>query len=127
MASFTFKDEGEAGNNVHSGNGSHYIRDPPPFSVVKYIERDVNRLHGQRSSAMHLAGDVREIPDVCPGPMHDHTFGTWTKRWRHWSGRLVTDSYHFSHMDSPNVRCFQEVGHEKRLGNLLRLLGDSLF
>lgn len=77
------------------------LRDPPPFTVVRYIEQYGNRLHWRRFSAMHLAGDVREACEVCTGRVRDIAVGVWIKRCWHWDGCGVADSLcHYTQTDS---------------------------
>lgn len=64
-------DEGAADDNWRSGDQCHDCHDRPSFSVVEYIEWYSERLDGQRFSMMILAGDIREIRDVCTERMRE--------------------------------------------------------
>lgn len=67
MESFWFHDEGAAGDNARSGDGSHDSSNPSRFSAAEYIKQNGDRLDSQRFPAMRLAGDVREIVYVRTG------------------------------------------------------------
>lgn len=94
--------------------------DPPSFSVVEYIECYGARLHGCRFSATRIACDAKEIFAGRTVSMNDIAVGAWINTCWHWGRRVATDSLcHYQDTDSPFSGCFEEVGGEPRVGDIL--------
>lgn len=100
--------------------------DQQPYLVVEYIERSGACLDGSQLAEIRLVDEAKEIPDVRFRPMCDTAVGAWIKRWLHWGGRgAVGSTCHYQDTDSPFVRSFEKVAHERRIGDILRHLGGT--
>lgn len=101
-------------------NSTNGRRDPPPYSMVEYIEIYDFRLYGRPFSPMGHMGDEKEIRDVPNRCILDTARGVWIKRWWNWDGCAVTDSMcHYPDTDSPFVGCSEEAGYEQCIGDIL--------
>lgn len=89
----------------------------PLFSLVRFMDGFRNFLEGRRSTAMPLSGDVRTVCDKGHCMERHMAVGALPKRLCHWGGHGTPKmSCIYPYTDLLNVRCYERVGYERRLG-----------
>lgn len=102
--------------------------DPPPYVAVEYIDGYGASSDGRWLAAMRFPGNANDIHDVVTGHMRSTIGGMWIKRWWQWGARRATDFHsYYRDMDSPIVRCLEELGYEPGNCMILDLLQATRF
>lgn len=77
---------------------------------------------------MRFEGDVCEIRNVHTGRMQETAFASRIRSWWDWCGRSEIESLcKYTPTDSLLVRCFEKLGYNGRLGDILRRLESISF
>lgn len=94
--------------------------DPLPSPVVQYIERYGAHLDGHRLAAICLVGNAKEIRDVRISRLCNTAVGTCITLWCQRGGTSAMDSLcHYPETTSSFIKWLEEVGYERRVGDIL--------
>lgn len=71
---------------------------------------------------------MKEICDVLTKRISDTAVGVWIKWWWHWCERSATDLLlHYRDTNSPFIGCFEIVGYERGIGDILGQVQTTSF